>query len=149
MVAAVHLLQVKLKFVFVCDCYVRADECMLVVIEVHPEGSEMFVPIPLGIVCIFQCFLYFDVKGAPAVIQMFQDLEGSDIAVRHEEILQLEYYCLSRASLRLWMIPWRKPFLMNNAVQMRSQSSSLHLRLCGGVVLLMDGSYDTGSMGIV
>ncbi len=30
-----------------------------------------------------------DVKGAPAVVQMFQNLEGSDVAVRHEAMLQL------------------------------------------------------------
>jgi hypothetical protein len=37
---------------------------------------------------------------------------------------------------------------MNHAMQMRSQSFSLHLHLCVGVVLLMDGLYDVGYMGI-
>ncbi len=87
MVAVVHLLQVKLKFVFISDCYVGADKCALVVVEALPEGGEMFVAIPLGVVRIFQCFLCFDIKGAPAVAQMFQDLEGDDIVVCHEAML--------------------------------------------------------------
>jgi hypothetical protein len=52
----------------------------LVVVEALPEGGEMFVAIPLGVVHVFQRLLCFDVEGAPAVIQMFQDLEGGDVA---------------------------------------------------------------------
>ncbi len=88
MVAAVHLLQVKLKFVFVHNCYVGADKHALVVIELLPEGGEMFVTIQLGVVRVFQCFLCFDIKGAPAVVQMFQDLEGGDVVVCREAMLQ-------------------------------------------------------------
>jgi hypothetical protein len=88
-VAAVRLLQVKLEFVFVCNCYIGADERTLVVVEVLPEGSEMLSPIQLGVVRAIQCFLHFDIKGAPAIIQMFQDLEGSDIPVHLEAMLQL------------------------------------------------------------
>jgi hypothetical protein len=49
----------------------------------------MFVTIPLGVVHVFRCFLCFNVEGAPALIQMFQDLEGSDVVVLPEAILQL------------------------------------------------------------
>jgi hypothetical protein len=88
-VAVVHLLQVKLEFVFVRDCYAGADKRALVVVEAIPKGGEMFITIPLGVVCVFQCFLCLDVKGAPVVVQMFQYLEGSDVAVRREAMLQL------------------------------------------------------------
>jgi hypothetical protein len=53
MIAVVHFLQVKLEFVFVHDCYVGADKCTLVIIEALPEGGEMFVTIPLGVVRVF------------------------------------------------------------------------------------------------
>jgi hypothetical protein len=55
MVAVVYFLQVKLEFVFVCDCYVGADKRTLVVIKALPGGGEMFVTIPLDlcVVCIF------------------------------------------------------------------------------------------------
>jgi hypothetical protein len=89
MVAVVHLLQVELEFVVVHNCYVRADKHALVVVEALPKGGEMFVAIPLGVIPIFQRFLCFDVKEAPAVVQMFQDLEAVDIVVRHEAMLQL------------------------------------------------------------
>ncbi len=89
MVAVVHLLQIKLEFVFVHNHYVGADKRTLVIIEALPEGGEMFVAIPLGVVCVFQHFLHFDIKGAPAVVQMFQDLEGGDVLVCHEATLQL------------------------------------------------------------
>jgi hypothetical protein len=49
----------------------------------------MFVAVPLGVVGIFQCLLHFDIKGAPVVVQMIQDLEGGDIAVCCEEMFQL------------------------------------------------------------
>ncbi len=67
-VAIVHLLQVELKFIFVRDCYVGANKRTLVVVEALPKDGEMFVAIPLGVVRVFQCFLCFDVKGAPAVV---------------------------------------------------------------------------------
>jgi hypothetical protein len=89
MVAVIHLLQIKLDFVCICDRYVGADERALVVVEVLPEGGDMFVTIPLGVVRIFQPLLRFNVKGAPAVIQMFQDLEVGDVAVCREAMLQL------------------------------------------------------------
>jgi hypothetical protein len=54
-----------------------------------PEGGEMFVAVPLGVVRVFQNLLCFDIKGAPVVVQMFQDLEEGDIVVRHEVMLQL------------------------------------------------------------
>jgi hypothetical protein len=104
MVAVIHFLQVKLEFVFVCDCYIGADKHALGIVEVLPNDSEMFFTIPLGVVCIFKCFLCFDIKGAPAVIQMFQDLKGSDVAVCREAMLQLGIV-LSRASRRLLTIP--------------------------------------------
>ncbi len=88
-VAVVHFLQVKLEFVFVRNYYVGADKLALVIVEVLPKGSEMFVTIPTGVVCLFKCFLCFDVKEAPTVVQMLQDLEGSDVAVRREVMLQL------------------------------------------------------------
>jgi hypothetical protein len=146
MIAVVHLLQVKLEFVFTHNCYVRADKRMLVIVEVLPKGGEMFVAIPLDIVCIFQCFLCFDIEGAPAIVQMFQDLEGGDVM---RQCFTWKNNCSLRASRRLSMITWRKPFRMNHPVRIRSQSSSLYLHLCVGMVFLMDGSYDMGSMGIV
>jgi hypothetical protein len=53
MVAVVHFLQIKLEFVFVFDCYVGADKRALIVIEALPEGGEMFITIPLGVVRVF------------------------------------------------------------------------------------------------
>jgi hypothetical protein len=88
-VAVVHLLQVELEFDIIHYCYVGADERTLVVVEALPEGGEMFVAIPLGVVRIFQCFLCFDLKGAPVVVHMFQDLEGGDVVVCCEAMLQL------------------------------------------------------------
>ncbi len=88
-VAVVHLLQVKLEFVLFQDCYVGLDEHSLVVVEALPKGGEMFVTIPLDVVPIFQCFPCFDVKGAPTVVQMFQDLEGSEATVHWEALHQL------------------------------------------------------------
>jgi hypothetical protein len=63
MVAIVHLLQVKLEFVFICDSYVGANKRALIVIKALLKGGEMFVTIPLGIVCVFQCFLCLDIEG--------------------------------------------------------------------------------------
>jgi hypothetical protein len=48
MVAVVRFLQVKLEFVFIRNCYIGADKRALLVVEALPEGSEMFVTIPLG-----------------------------------------------------------------------------------------------------
>ncbi len=89
MVAVVHLLQKKLEIVFVRDSNVRTEEHALVIVDALPEGSEMFIAIPLGVVSIFQRFLCFDISGATTVVKMFQDLDVGDIAVRHEAMLQL------------------------------------------------------------
>ena len=78
-----------MELVLVRDGDVRSHEGGLVVVKTLPEGGELFVTISLGVVHVFKRFLCFDVKGSPAVIQMFQDLEGSDIAVHHEAMLQL------------------------------------------------------------
>ncbi len=89
MVAVIPFLQIKLKFVVFRDFYIGADKHTLVVVKTLPEGGELFVTISLGVVHVFKRFLCFDVKGAPVVVQIFQDLEGSDIAVHHEAMLQL------------------------------------------------------------
>jgi hypothetical protein len=65
------------------------DEHALVVVKALPKGGEMFVTIPLGVVCIFQHFLCFDVEVTPAIVQMFLDLEGTAVAVRREAMFQL------------------------------------------------------------
>ncbi len=53
MVAVAQFLLVKLEFVFVRNCYVGAVKRTLVVVEAHPKGGEMFVTIPLVVVCVF------------------------------------------------------------------------------------------------
>ena len=86
----VHLLQIKLKLVFVHDCDIGADEGLLFIVEMLPEGGEVLVTIPICVVCVLERFLGLDIKGTPSVIEVFKYLEGRDVRVRRETMLQLQ-----------------------------------------------------------
>jgi hypothetical protein len=88
-VAVIHLLQIKVEFVVIRDRDVGADEHALVIVEALPKGGRMFVTVTPGVVCVFQHLLHFDVKGAPAIVQVFQDLEGGDLVICRKAMLQL------------------------------------------------------------
>jgi hypothetical protein len=49
----------------------------------------MFFPIPFRVVSVFQCFLGLDVEWAPTIVEMLQDLEGVDVSIRGEPVLEL------------------------------------------------------------
>ena len=49
----------------------------------------MFFPIPFRVVSVFQCFLGLDVEWAPTIVEMLQDLEGGDVSIRGEPVLEL------------------------------------------------------------
>ncbi len=87
--SVVHFLEVELKFVFVRDGYIGSDESALFVVQTFAECSEVLVPIPFCVVGVFQCFPGFDVERAPAAVKMVQDLEGGDVAISREAILEL------------------------------------------------------------
>ncbi len=80
-VAVVHLFEIKLELVLIRNHDVRADEGSLVVIEALAESGKVFVAIPFCVVRVFQCFLCLDVKRAPMVVEVLQDLEGGDVLV--------------------------------------------------------------------
>ncbi len=82
-VAAVHLLEIKLELVLIRDRDIGADEGLLVVIEALAKSGKVLVAIPFCVVRIFQCFLCLDVKRAPTVVEVLQDLEGDDVLVCH------------------------------------------------------------------
>ncbi len=82
-VAVVHLFEIKLELIFICNRDVGADEGLLVVIEALAKSGKVFVAVPFCVVRVFQCFLCLDVKRAPTVIEVLQDLEGADVLVCH------------------------------------------------------------------
>ena len=49
----------------------------------------MFLLIPFRVVSVFQCFLGLDVEWAPTIVEMLQDLEGGDVSIRGEPVLEL------------------------------------------------------------
>ena len=61
----------------------------MVVVQMLAERGEMFVSIPLGVVGVLEGFLGLDIKWTPAVVEMFEDLEGGDVSVRGEPVLEL------------------------------------------------------------
>jgi hypothetical protein len=69
------LLEIKLELVL------GADEGSLVVIKALAKSGKVFVAIPFCAVRIFQCFLRLDVKRAPTVVEVLQDLERGDVLV--------------------------------------------------------------------
>ncbi len=80
-VAVVHLFEIKLELVLIRDRDVRADEGSLVVIKELAKSGKVLVAILFCVVRIFQCFLCLDVKRAPTVDEVLQDLEGGDVLV--------------------------------------------------------------------
>ena len=61
----------------------------MVVIQALAERGEMFFAIPFRVVRVFQCFLGLDVERAPTIVEMLQDLEGGDVSIRGEPVLEL------------------------------------------------------------
>ena len=59
------------------------------VVETLAESGEMFVCVPLGVVVATEFLFGLNVQGAPAIVQMFEDLEGSDITIRSARVYSL------------------------------------------------------------
>ncbi len=95
-VAVINFFQIKLQLVVVGDGYVRSYECVLVVVKSLAKSGEMFVAVPL-------C----DVEGTPAVVEMLEGLEGGDVAVRREAMLELGIILLVQGIVQV----------VNNAVE--------------------------------
>jgi hypothetical protein len=88
-VAIIDFLQIKLELVVVSDGDVRLDEGTLIIIKALPECREVFVSVPFYVVFLFEDLLCLDVEGTPAFVQMLQDLEWSDVAIRREAMFEL------------------------------------------------------------
>ncbi len=88
-VAVVNFLQIKLEFVIVGDGDVRSNEGALVVVEVLSERGEVFVGVPFGVVIFLQFLLGLNVEGTPSVVEVVEDLNRRDVAIRREPMLQL------------------------------------------------------------
>ena len=61
----------------------------MVVVQALAERGEMFIAIPFCVVRVFQCFLCLGVEWAPTIVEMLQDLEGGDVSIRGEPVLEL------------------------------------------------------------
>ena len=61
----------------------------MIIIEALPKCREVFVSVPFCVVFLFDDLLCLDVEGTPAFVQMLQDLEWSDVAIRREAIFEL------------------------------------------------------------
>ena len=46
----------------------------------------MFVTVPFCVVGILEGFLGLDIERAPSIIEMVQDFEGGDVAIRGEPV---------------------------------------------------------------
>ncbi len=88
-VAIVDFLQIKLELVLVGNGDVRSDKGTLIIIEVLSKCCEVFVSIPFCVVFLFEDLLCLDIEETLAFIQMLQDLEWSDVAIRCEAMFEL------------------------------------------------------------
>jgi hypothetical protein len=88
-IAVVHLLQIKLKFVLISDSDVGSDKGALIIIKLLPEGDEVLVSHPFIGVGIFHCFLCLDVMRTPAAVEMAKELEWGDVSVCRKAMLEL------------------------------------------------------------
>jgi hypothetical protein len=77
----VDLLQIKLGFVVIQNGDVGSDEGNLVINKPFAKGSEVLVTVPFCEVGILQFLLWLDVEGTPNCVEVFEDLEGGDVAV--------------------------------------------------------------------
>jgi hypothetical protein len=78
-----------LDLVVVGDGDIRLDKGALIIIKALPKCREVFISIPFCVVFLFEDLLCLDVKGTPAFVQMLQDLEWSDVAIRLEAMFEL------------------------------------------------------------
>ena len=58
----------------------------MVVIQTLAKRGEMFVAIPFCVVGILEGFLSLDIERKPSIVEMVQELEGVDVAIRGEPV---------------------------------------------------------------
>ena len=61
----------------------------MVLIQVLAECGEMFIALPFCVVRVVECFLGLDVERAPPIIEMVKELEGGDISISGQPMLEL------------------------------------------------------------
>jgi hypothetical protein len=89
LVAAVHLLQIELEFVFVGDVDPKAFDAKLFVIETFSKGGEVHIAIPFGPTLGLDVLLGMHIKQTPLCVQMLEDLDGLHIPVGGVKVLKL------------------------------------------------------------
>jgi len=61
----------------------------LVIVEALSECGEVFVGVPFRVVIFLQFFLGLHVEGTPSIVEVVEDLEWRDVAIRREPMVQL------------------------------------------------------------
>jgi hypothetical protein len=77
-------------FLVIRDGDIRSHECVLVVVESLSEGRQVFDGVfPFCVVCRFEFFLRLHVEGAPASVEVLEDLVWCDVTVRRQSVAEL------------------------------------------------------------
>ncbi len=88
------MLHVKLELVLVADDDAEAVELVLLLVVLHSECCEVGVWVPVGIELFLEYLFAMDVKGAPACVEVGEDLDGGDVAVSSVDVLELRVVLL-------------------------------------------------------
>ncbi len=83
------MLHVKLELILIADDNAEAVEPILLLVQLHSKCCEVGVGIPVGVELLLEYLFAMDVKGAPACVEVGEDLDGGDVAIDCVDLLEL------------------------------------------------------------